>query len=223
MEQTDKTFQITGLSSQLRDSNRVNVSINGKFDFSLDVSQVVDLGIKKGQIITEEELQDLRQESEFGKLYARTLEYTLMRPHSSREIRDYLYRKTLAKKYRNRKTGSICEKPGVSKSVTERVFEKLSERGYVDDEKFAQWWVDNRNQTKGTSIKKLRNELSVKGISRNIVEKILSETERNDTDELKKMIEKKRRRYPDEKKLIQYLARQGFLYDDIKNALRGED
>jgi regulatory protein len=36
---------------------------------------------------------------------------------------------------------------------------------------------------------------------------------------MSKIIAKKRSRYPDDKKLMQYLARQGFSYDDIKKAL----
>jgi regulatory protein len=41
--------------------------------------------------------------------------------------------------------------------------------------------------------------------------------------ELQKIIAKKRSRYDDEQKFMAYLARQGFSYDDIKEALREED
>jgi regulatory protein len=43
------------------------------------------------------------------------------------------------------------------------VFERLVEKGYVDDEKFARFWVENRNQTKGASRRKLEAELRAKG------------------------------------------------------------
>ena len=36
---------------------------------------------------------------------------------------------------------------------------------------------------------------------------------------LRKMIAKKINKYDDERKLVAYLARQGFKYDDIKSAL----
>ncbi|MNT65168.1 recombination regulator RecX [compost metagenome] len=52
-----------------------------------------------------------------------------------------------------------------------------------------------------------------------IIEQFLSETDRSDTNELLKVIAKKRARYPDKQKLMQYLARQGFSYDDISAAL----
>lgn len=216
-------MKITGISAQQKDHNRVNVMVDGKFRFSLDIFQVSDLGIKIGKEYTVQELNDLETESQFGKLYARALEYCLMRPHSSREVKDYLYRKTLTKKYKSKKTGELMEKKGVSQSVTERVFQRLVGKGYIDDEKFAKYWIDNRNQTKGSSIRKLQSELAAKGVDRRTVEAYLGQTERNDQDELHKVIAKKQSRYPDEQKFIQYLARQGFAYDDIKSALQKLD
>lgn len=61
--------------------------VDGVFRFSLDIFQVSDIGIKVGKEYTDDELAKLESESQFGKLYARTLEYCLMRPHSAREVR----------------------------------------------------------------------------------------------------------------------------------------
>ena len=212
-------MKITALTIQQRDPNRVNVMVDGKYRFSLDVFQLVDLGIKVGREFTDQELSDLETESQFGKLYGRALEYCLMRPHSSKEMRDYLYRKTRDTKYRNRKTGEIKDRPGVSQVIADRVFDRLVEKGYMDDEKFTRYWVENRNLTKGSSRRKLQSELMAKGVNREIVDKQFTDTERNDADEIQKIITKKRTKYPDDQKLMQYLARQGFSYDDIKDAL----
>lgn len=144
-------MRVTAITVQQKDPNRVNVLLDGRFRFSMDISQVSDLKIKIGNEYNERELSDLEAESQFGKLYARTLEYCLMRPHSSREVRDYLYRKTLSKKYKSRRTGEIKERQGISEHVTERVFNKLVERGYIDDDAFARYWVENRNQRKGVA------------------------------------------------------------------------
>lgn len=180
---------------------------------------MVALGIKIGKEYSEEELAEIEGESQFGKLYTRALEYCLMRPHSSREVRDYLWRKTRTTKYKSRKTGELKERAGVALELTERVHEKLIEKGYIDDEKFARYWVENRNLTKGASRRKLETELRTKGVSSEIIAQQFAETERSDNDELRKILAKKRSKYPDEKKLIAYLARQGFGYDDIKRAL----
>lgn len=215
-------MKITALSAQQKDKNRVNVMVDGKYRFSLDIYQVADLGIRVGKDYTDDELTELETESQFGKLYARTLEYCLMRPHSAREVRDYLYRKTRDTKVRTR-TGEVKDKPGVPAAVTTRVFDRLVEKGYIDDEKFTRYWVENRNMTKGMSRRKLEAELRAKGVASAIITEQLAESSRDDGQEIEKIIAKKRARYPDEQKLMQYLARQGFAYDDIKAALSSND
>lgn len=216
-------MKITDISSQVRNPDRVNISVDGKYRFSLDIFQVGDLGIKIGKEFTEDELVELENESQFGKLYARALEYCLMRPHSAKEVRDYLWRKTRTTKHRSQKTGQIIEREGVSQTIADRVYDRLVEKGYIDDEKFTRFWVENRNVTKGSSARKLIAELRAKGIEQSIIDDMLAESGRSDDDELKKVLAKKRPKYDDETKLIAYLARQGFSYDDIKSALSETD
>lgn len=211
-------MKITNISSQVKNKNRVNILVDGKYRFSLDIFQVGELGIKVGKEYTDEELNELETESQFGKLYARTLEYCLMRPHSAREVRDYLYRKTRNTKVKTR-TGELKDRPGVSQAVTVRVFDRLVEKGYIDDEKFARYWIENRDMTKGASARKLTSELRTKGVEQTIIDMYLVETDRSDESELAKVIVKKRSKYPDERKFMQYLAGKGFRYDDIKQAL----
>lgn len=210
-------MKITNIAIQTRDKNRVNVSVDGKYRFSLDVFQLADLRIKVGADYTDEELTALEQESQFGKVYGRALEYCLMRPHSAKEVRDYLYRKTRPTRT---KTGDI--RPGVSSDVTARVFDRLIEKNYINDMHFAHYWVENRSLTKGASRRKLIAELRAKGIDQSIVEQVVSETERSDETELAKVIAKKRAKYPDDQKFMAYLARLGFSYDDIKAALEDQ-
>jgi regulatory protein len=206
--------KITSISAQVRDKNRVNISIDGKYRFSLDFTQLIDLNIKVGNEYTEQQLEDLENESQFGKLYMRALEYSLMRPHSKYELSQYLYRKT---RDTLTKTGSI--RKGVSKVLTERVFDRIIEKGYVNDESFTRYWIENRQLRKGISRRKLQAELASKGVDRSIVESLLAETDRTDDDEIVKIIEKKAAKYNDDQKLTAYLARQGFGYDDIKQAI----
>jgi regulatory protein len=211
-------MKITALTPQQKSDNRVNVIVDGKYRFSLDVYQVIDLGIRVGKEYSETELVELEAESQFGKLYGRALEYCMMRPHSGKEVRDYLYRKTLDVRT---KTGGI--RKGADKAVAERVFNRLVEKGHIDDEQFTRWWVENRSLKKGASRRKLGAELRVKGVDLQIIEKHLADSARTDDDELRKVIAKKSGRYGDPQKLMQYLARQGFSYDDIKTALQDAD
>ena len=218
----DGFFIITDIKQAVKNQNRANIFVNGKYRFSLDIFQLTQLNVKIGSKFTKTEIENLEQQSEFGKLYSLALNYCLIRPHSKKEISDYLWKKTLNRKFKNRKTGEFYEKKGVSNISVEQVLSRLIEKKYIDDEKFAKFWVENRNQRKGSSIKKLKSELFSKGVSSDIIEQVLSESNRNDEDEIQKIITKKAKRYTDEQKLIAYLARQGFSFDEIKKALSKE-
>jgi regulatory protein len=210
-------MKITAISAQKRNHNRVNIFVDGKYRFSLDTYQMIELGVKTANEYSDDELAILEQESQFGKIYSRALEYCLMRPHSAREVQQYLYRKTKSKRDKN---GEL--KPGVPNEITSRVFERLVEKGYVDDNKFASFWIENRFINKGVSKRKLRSELITKGINSTIINQLLKDTERNDAEEILKIISKKRSHYLDDKKLIAYLLRLGFNYDEINRAINLE-
>lgn len=212
-------MKITDISLQARNPDRVNVSVDGKYRFSLDILQVTELGIKIGNEYTDDELLALEGESQFGKLYARALEYTLMRPHSAKEIRDYLWRKTRSTKVRIRDSNEYRDKPGVSQAIADRVYERLVQRGYIDDEKFAKYWAENRQERKGISSRKLVAELRVKGVDQAIIQTALQNSPRDEKSEIIKVLEKKKTKYDDDQKLIGYLMRQGFSYDTIRDAL----
>ena len=194
-------YKITDLRQAVKNENRVNVFVNGRYSFSLDISQVVDLHIKKGMVLCEAQLEEYKKASEFGKLYQRTLEWTLTRPRSERETRDYLSKKIFERK--------------LDKKYINLIVEKLKTKKYLNDESFARWYVENRFVKKGVSRKRLSMELSKKGVAREIIDEALNL--RNDEDELKKIIAKKRAKYPDDEKLIQYLCRQGFSYQLVQD------
>ncbi len=211
-------MKITAISLQARDKNRVNVSVDGGYSFSLDISQVVDCGIKVNQQCDEERISFLKGESEFGKVYQRALEFSLLRPRSVREVSDYLFRKTFSKLDKN---GDL--KKGISKDLANRVLTRLIDRNYIDDHKFANFWIENRFMKKGISRRRLEAELQKKGVNSSVIASCFESGGRDDLTEVKKIIMKKRSKYSDDKKMIMYLMRQGFQYDDVKKALRSEE
>ena len=219
-------WTVTRLAPGVRDQNRVNVFLDGKFAFSLDVAQVVDLEVKVGQKLDAERLQALQCASEFGKLYQRTLEWVLTRPHSVQETRDYLKRRKFKRQMLNRQRVRDEKRPlpEIQDDIAAQVLERLTERGYLDDLKFARYFVENRNARKGTSLKRLRMELKQKGVSEGQIQAALDEIPRDENAEMRKIIAKKRKKY-DDQKLIAYLARQGFEFSAAKAAVEeyGQD
>ena len=196
------TFKITNIKQAVKNPERVNVFVDGKYEFSLDVTQLLDLKLKVGQEITLAQLSEYKKLSEYGKLYQRTLEWVLSRPRSEKETSDYLYKKIYEKK--------------LDKEYIGKIIEKLEKKKYLNDEAFAKWYVENRFVKKGISKKRLSLELAKKGISREIVERVLKDFGRDEKEEILKIIAKKRARYDDDK-LIQYLGRQGFSYELAKD------
>ena len=211
---------ITAINVQLKNPNRVSIFIDGHYNLSLDIVQLNDIKLKVGQEIDEAHFHELERASQFGKLYTRTLEYLLMRPHSRLEVKQYLHRKTLDRKYKVRGTTEYKVAPGIEKSIADSVLNTLVDRGYIDDRKFASYWVENRHIKKGVSHRKLVDELSRKGVDKEIIREALNGSDRNNQDELEKMITKKSKRYADNhQEFMAYLCRQGFSYGDVRESL----
>ena len=235
-----KRNEITDLKPALRDKERVNVFLNGSFKFSLDITQVVDYKLKVGKVLSDSEIEKLKRASVFGKLYTSTLEWVFVRPRSIRETRDHLRLKLKRRQQTNdtreKNKKYLEERPEMkvrarelkiytrkvdlfTEEDIESVIEKLIEKKYLDDEKFAKFYVENFRAKKGVSERKLREDLKKKGVSSEIIEKTLENSERNPEEEIKKIILKKKKRYKTKEKLLLYILRQGFDYDLAKKMI----
>ena len=197
---------ITDLKQGVHNPNRINVFLDHKFSFSLDLSQVVDFHLKIGKSLQPEDIEELMHASVYGKLYGNTLEWVLTRPRSLKETRDHLREKRFQKKL------------AYTDADIENVIEKLVIKHYLDDRKFAEWFIENRFVKKGISKLRLRQELTKKGIDKNLIDELLESSSRDEAEEIKKMIERKRKKY-DQEKLLAYLVRQGFSYDLSKELI----
>lgn len=199
-------MKITNFKQQQKNKDRISVYIDGKYSFSLSVWQFGSAGLKLGGEISAEEVEKLKKDSEFGKLYDRTLNWLLIRPRSKWELEDYLKRKT-------------DDEVAISE-----VIKQVEEKNFINDTDFAEKWVANRRLLKPMSKLKLRQELIKKRVSKEIIKETLEADETDEKEVLKAIIEKKRNitRYQDDRKLMEYLARQGFRYGDIKDVLEDE-
>ena len=192
-------MRISKVSPAVKTAGRYNIYVDGKYSFSLDELQLVQNGLHSGLEISEAQLEQLKSESDFGKNYIRAVDLISRRLRSEREIRDYAFRKQW------------------TKSNTERVIERLKTRGYLDDQRFAELFFSSRHQSGRYSLKRIRLDLVKKGISSDIIDDLCRAN--GDSAALLKLINKRINKYDDENRLIAYLARNGFRYDDIKSAL----
>jgi regulatory protein len=203
--QSAKRLVITKITTAVKTKGRYNIFVDEKYAFSLDELQLVDLGLKKGRELTADELENLKNEGDFGKNYIRAVDLISRRLRSEREIRDYAFRHQWTPANRD------------------RVIARLHDRGYLNDEKFADSFARSRARQKNLSRRQMELELLKKGIDKNIIARVLNTADFYDEQQaLRDLIAKKRPRYETDEKLMQYLARQGFGFDDIKKALASE-
>jgi regulatory protein len=201
-------MRITAIKQQLKRSSYYSVFVENKYEFSLSDSALLDSKLARGQNLSEEQLEQYKQLSNDDKIYNRVLSYISLRPRTRWEIETYLKQKK------------------TSPTLSESILNKLSDKALIDDAKFARAWVNDRRLLRPTSKRKLILELRQKRVEDEIIHKVLSEQDTDsDASALASLIESKRRqsKYQDDLKLMQYLARQGFSYGDIKNALSSEN
>lgn len=195
-------MKITAIKQQVKNPERASIFIDGTYSFSLTLNELVAEKLKIGHELDEPELKRLKKLSDDGKLKMRALEWVMTRPRSIREFNNYMYRKK------------------ADPDLTERLITEFTERSYLNEQRFAEWLSDVRRR-RGKSERAIRSELAGKGLDRETVDEALL----GGGDELvrlRQLAEKKARlpRYQaDPQKLMQYLARQGFSFDDIKQVL----
>ncbi len=194
-------MKITAIKQQVKRVNRYSIFVDDKYAFSLSESGLIESQLASGQDLTPAELNDLKKAAGLDKAYGLALRYVALRPRSEGEMQDYFRRKNID--------------AGAAQEITTR----LRKLNMLSDLDFAKSWVANRRLLKNVSKRQLKLELQQKRISEDVIEQVLQEDEADERQVLRELIAKKQTRYPDKHKLMQYLARQGFRFDDIKEVL----
>lgn len=183
--------------------------------------------------------QDLYQ-----KLLESSFRFVSFRPRSKKEVRDFLLKKL--SRFSATPISSLVTPTyvGVQPSLIERVIARLRDLGYVDDAKFAAWWVDQRQSHKPKGARLIAQELKAKGISDDFVKTLLVKQRgqyscgRNDIDTddevtlARRAIAKKvplwqkLPKLEQKKKIYGFLGRRGFdtetIYCVVDEVARGE-
>jgi len=198
-------MKLTRIVQQEKQKDRYSIFVDGKYSFSLSEAALLDAGLTVGQELSEEDVKHWKQESADDKVMGSALRYAAMRLRSVWEMEQYLRRKK------------------ASPALAEKILNKLININLLNDEAFAKAWVANRRLLRPTSKRKLQQELKAKRVPEEVINITLAENEEvDDRSALREIIAKKRNlpRYKaDPLKLMQYLARQGFSYGDIKGLL----
>lgn len=194
---------ITALTAQVKNPDRVNVFIDGAFALGLALS--VATGLRIGQEISQTELEELDQRDEIHRARERVLGLLARRPYSSAEISRYLRRHQMGDE------------------IIQNVIDDLTEANLIDDDAFAAYWVEQRETFRPRSRLALRQELSQKGVEREIVAEALSDVD--EIDAARRVARKQAGRWRGlaeaewRAKLTRYLMRHGYPYDVVSEVV----
>jgi regulatory protein len=188
--------KITALKRQKKNRDRVSVFLDGRFAFGLPEIAAVSLSL--GQFLSDAEIEALGEQDERETAYNRVLNYLSYRPRSRAEVITYL------------------RKRDVSESQIGVIVERLTRAGLLDDEAFAQFWVENRERFRPRGVRALRYELRGKGLDDEVIEQALASVDASAS--AYRAASRKARQWSqlDEstfrQKLVAFLARRGFDY-----------
>jgi regulatory protein len=198
---------ITSIKSQKK-KERVNVYLDNKFGFGIDLENFVKLGLKVEQELTDEEIAEIVKKAEFQKTLDKLLRFATLRPRSEKEIKDYFRRKK------------------VHESMHSQLFDRLNHLELIDDEKFAKWWVEQRQAFRPKPKRILNNELRMKGIGSEVIKKVLGEEEIDEEKMARELLEKKMYRWKNlegfvlKQKMSQFLAQKGFSWEIVEKVVK---
>ncbi|MGL5263385.1 MAG: regulatory protein RecX [Candidatus Rhabdochlamydia sp.] len=113
---------------------------------------------------------------------------------------------------------------GFSKEAIDKVLDLCIKQGFLDDQKLIRQLVEKARE-KGFGSKAIWFKLCCKvGINRSVLEQVIRDTDKNQAESLRKLIEKKSYQTqlldPKQKsQLIAKMLRRGYCYDEIMNCL----
>jgi regulatory protein len=195
--------KITEISFQKRNTDRVNVFLDGVFAFGISIKLAEALAV--GQNLTMEEIQDLQLRDERHKALKLCFEQISRRPRTEKEIRVFLGKKDLSVE-------------GIELAVN-----RLIELDYLNDEEFALQWIENRQSFRPRSRSALSYELKQKGVSVEIIDRVLADFDEFAAAQSAGLIalRKYRNQSPDviRNKIAGYLSRRGFHFETIRTVI----
>lgn len=137
--------------------------------------------------------------------------YLKFRPRTKKEVKNYLYKK--------------IEKRHFSRDVADKAIIELEEQGLVDDKKFVEWFVEQRNLAKPKSQFVLKGELLRLGITKELIDEYFENNPQPEENLALKALQSKWNRFQrlEKRKRFEksaaFLSRRGFSFDIIRKTI----
>ncbi len=208
---TTRAGEISSIVKQRKPKDRVSIFVDGEFAFGISVDTLLEFGLYKGRVLTDEESAGIVAKDERRRATARSIHFVGHRPRTCAEV----LRKLRSLDY--------------SAEAIQHALAYLKEYGYLDDEMYASEFVVSRFRTKGHGPRRLRSELIKKGVGHDIIDAALRTLPDEDAQLVKAIgcLEKKYPSYLRDKdirrrknKAVAFLSRRGYSFQICDAAYR---
>lgn len=208
---------VSGTITAIREAEdgtaRLVVFVDGHEAFSVSPETAERLGLAVGETVADEPVAAADVRSARGAAREAALRLLAVRARSRHELSDRLTRK------------------GHDGEVVAEVIGALEGVGLVDDEDFTRLWVEERTRLRPVGARKLRQELSLKGIDAATVGRVLDElfSETPEIELARRALAKRKRVAgggdPVKRRARDhaFLVRRGFSYEVAARALKEEE
>lgn len=194
--------EITSITPQLKDKERCNIYVDGRFYCGLRLETAVRCRLRVGQHIELSRLDEIQLESEKSQALDKALKHLSASMKTEKQMRDYLAKK------------------GYVPAVCDHVLEKLRGYGFVDDAEYGRQYA--RFAARGKGARLIALELKQKGVGEEAVEEALSELPPA-ANAAEAVLQKYMRHKPPTRenfaKAYRHLISRGFGYDEAKEAV----
>ena len=194
--------EITKLEKQ-KNKDKLNLFINGEFYCGILREIAIINNFFVGKKLEKTELDAAILEGQSKQAFSKAADYLSVRPHTRQELKLKLVKKEFPVE------------------AIQKALDKLQEYGYLDDEKFAQMFIEQNSKL---SKKMIINKLAAKGIFAVTAQKYLQDVPIDQEMQAAcNQVEKylKNKDINDcRDKLYAFLFRKGFDFDTIKKAVK---
>lgn len=210
-------MKITKLESQKKNRNRLNMHVDGEFLMGLSTDAVVKFSLYKDLEIEQKIIDALLEYDTYTRLRDRVLNYINKGIKTEKRIREYF-------------RGVAYKKKGIwfAEEYLETVYgyedeivEKLKGLGFIDDSRYASLFAESRVFNKPRSKWMIASELKQKGVDGDVAK--IAVDKYDNIDILKTLYAKKYKNKPldtQDRKVVDFLRRKGFNWDQIKQFAR---
>lgn len=206
-------MKISKLTQSNRKEDRAVIHLDNSDSFSIHKDLIVENQLWSGKEVDTDLLTKVQQADLYYKLLDKAMRKVSSRPQSEKEIRQSL------------NTYIFKNKLVVEFNQIEAVIQRLREYNFIDDERFARYFVEKYSKRK--SPREIMNLLRQKGVATEVVENTTDEQSDKEGDVIYKLAEKKLKSLNSKdlsekdlkQKVLMFLYRKGFDLEKSKTIL----